>query len=866
MRSLIRCLPSLALLLTLAAPPAPAARRPASRPSRPTPTREASATTRALTVVPVTVALTGAEAEQGLQVTVVDTQGVEHDATGAARYVSSNPKVVRVGADGRLCIAGDGTAEVRVEAGGRSARVRVTARDAATPRRLNFTNEILPVLSKAGCNQGSCHGKATGQGGFKLSVLAFDPAFDYNAIVKEARGRRVQRSNPDRSLILLKPTAGLPHGGGQRFTTGSPEYRLLRRWIAEGMPFGDARDPVLSGIEVSPAGRVLLPRQEQPLLVTAVYSDGTRRDVTGEAAYSSNEDQIAAVDASGRIQTEDVAGEAAIMVRYMGQVTVSRVTVPLARVPAPQIYARLPRANFVDEHVIGKLQELRILPAGRCSDTEFVRRAFLDIIGTLPTVEEARDFLLDRDLGKRAKLVDALLERPEYADYWGMRWADVMLVNRDPLFPKGGYNYDRWVREQFRRNRPYNEFAYDVLTAQGYTYRDGAPNFFRSVPTPTDATIAVSQLFLGVRLECAQCHHHPFERWSQDDFYHLAAYFARLRRKGSTEYESIVYVGTSGEVKNPRTGEVMTARPLPVATEALGVGRQALGLTTDHRPPTTDPPGNPPARGPTPNAQGPQAADPRIELAEWVTSPENPFFARVAVNRIWEALMGRGLFEPVDDQRTTNPASNEPLLAALAQEFVAHHYDFKHLIRVIMASETYQRSGRINATNARDTRNYSRAYVKRMPAEVLMDAVNQLTGSYEPFQGLPPGLRATQLWDSKLNNYFLSVFGRPDRGSVCTCGRSSEGSVTQVLHLMNSPGIQTKLAAEDGRAAQLAASTGTEEQIIRELYMGAYSRPPTFRERRAALAAYARPGTTRRAATEDILWALINSPEFVFNH
>jgi hypothetical protein len=723
-----------------------------------------------------------------------------------------------------------------------------------SPRRLNFTNDILPVLSKAGCSQGACHGKASGQRGFRLSVFAFDPEADYDAIVKDARGRRVRGSDPDHSLLLRKATATMPHGGGQRFAVGSPEHRLLRRWIAEGMPFRGDRDPVLERVEISPLERVLDMKQEQQLRATAVFSDGSRRDVTRAAAYSSNEPEIAAVDGGGLIRTADVAGEAAVMVRYMGQIAVSRVTVPGsgvqafrrsgvqdradesrararvgARAGTEDLAARTPeRVDFIDDLVQRKLARLGIVSSPRCTDAEFVRRAFMDVIGTLPTPAETRSFLADSDPRKRAKLVDALLDRPEYADYWGMRWADILLVNRDPLFPKGAWAFDRWVRDSFRRRRPYNEIAFDLLTAQGATYRDGPANFFRAAPSPTDAAIAVSQLFLGVRLECARCHHHPSERWSQDDFYSLAAYFGRVHERGASEYEAVVSLGKGGEVKHPRTGQVMAPRPL------LG---PATAATEE---------------------------DPRIQLAEWVTSPQNPFFAREAVNRVWAMLLGRGLFEPIDDQRITNPASNEPLLDALAQEFVRSGYDFKQLIRTILTSETYQRSARANPTNARDTRNYSRAYPRRLPAEVLMDAVGHVTGVSEQFNGLPPGLKATQLWDSKLDNYFLSVFGRPGRISVCSCERSAEGSLTQVLHLMNSPGVQSKLSADDGRAAQLAASPLTEEQIVSELYLATYCREPTSRERRAALAAFRRSGATRRSATEDLLWALINSPEFVF--
>jgi hypothetical protein len=760
----------------------------------------------------------------------------------------------------------------------------------AAVTRLNFTNDILPVLSKTGCNQGTCHGKASGQGGFRLSIFAFDPKADYAAIVKEAGGRRVRGSEPDRSLLLRKPTASMPHGGGRRFTVGSPEERLLRRWIVAGMPFGSDRDPGLERVEVSPTERVLAMKQKLQLRATAVFSDGSRRDVTRAAAYRSNEDEIASVDVVGLIRTADVAGEAAIMVRYMGQIAVSRVTVPFGAPaarsvspdgdargasgalgapsarsgrpagalrsasaasiereaqPSPERERSEPRAGAqrppsgsaattIDDLVQRKLARLGITSSPRCTDAEFVRRAFLDAIGTLPTPAETRAFLDETDPRRREKLIDTLLERPEYADYWGMRWSDILLVNRDPLFPKGAWAFDRWVRDSFRQNRPYNEMAFDLLTAQGATYRDGPANFFRAAPSPTDAAIAVSQLFLGVRLECAQCHHHPSERWSQDDFYRLAAYFGRVQERGASEYEAVVSLGKNGEVKNPRTGQVMEPRPL---------------------------------LGPAPSAA---EEDPRISLARWVTSPENPFFAREAVNRVWAMLLGRGLFEPVDDQRVTNPASNEPLLDALAQEFIRSGYDFKQLICTIMRSETYQRSARVNPTNAKDRRNYSRAYPRRLPAEVLMDAVGQVTGVPELFNGLPPGLRATQLWDSKLDNYFLSVFGRPDRISVCSCERSSEGSLTQVLHLMNSPGVQSKLSADDGRVAELAAggrsstSPLTEEQIISELYLAVYCREPTLRERRAALAAFRRPGATRRGATEDLLWALINSPEFVF--
>ena len=786
-----------------------------------------------LVVSPTTIVLEGKGASQRLTVTARTTTGDEIDLAGKAKFRSTNPRVASVDEQGVVRLRGNGSTVIVVRAGGRAVPVPVQARHAERDPGVNFVNDILPLMSRKGCNNAACHAKAGGQNGFQLSVLAFDTAADYRAITRLANSRRINRLEPARSLLLLKPTLSLPHGGGQRFEVGSPDYNLFAGWIAAGAPYDGESKVRLTRVEIAPTERVLAPESTQRIAATAHYSDGSRRDVTHLAQYESNETAIAEVDEDGVIHTQKFTGEAAVMVRYMGQVNVVRITVPLPERVARTAYDKLPRHNFVDDHVYAKLSQLNLLPSGQCDDATFLRRVSLDLIGTLPTREETSAFLAaaKRDSQPaRRDLVDALLERPEYADYWGMRWVNLLLVDRDPLFPKGAFAYDQWVRESFRQNKPFDQFAREIITAAGETYRDGPANFYRALASPTERGRSISQLFIGVRIDCAQCHHHPFERWGQDDFYGMTAYFARVKQKGSKEFERVVYVATSGEVRHPKTGEV-------VQPKALG--------------------------GPTFDGA---FADPRQHLADWLTKDDNPYFAPTAVNRIWGLLMGRSFVEPVDDFRVTNPASNEPLLDALAQDFIAHGYDVKRLLRTITASAAYQRSSQATTNNARDTRNYSRYYTKRLPAEVLLDAVSQVTGVPEVYRGHPYGSRAIQLWDNKLPIEFLDVFGKPSRLSVCECDRPTEGSVTQMLHLMNSIGVHTRLTSEVGAVAAMEKSGKPPRALVEELYLTTYNRPPRPKELAAAEAHFARPDTTRRQALEDLLWALMNSAEFLFNH
>jgi len=705
-----------------------------------------------------------------------------------------------------------------------------------------FERDVLPILTRAGCNAGACHGKARGQNGFALSLLGFDPDFDYHSIVNEARGRRLFPGDPERSLLLLKPAALVPHGGGKKLPKEGKEYDLVRRWIAAGAPRTPKDAPKLIRVAVDPAEIVAAFGQEQQLKVIAHFSDGTAEEVTGLALFQSNDNAYATVNRGGRVKVGTIPGEAAVTARFVDKFAVCNVLVPRPEKVGPAAYEQLPRANFIDGHAWDKLQQLNITPSGPASDSTFHRRAYLSVIGRLPTPDETRAFLKNAIPAKRVQLIDALLDRPEYVDFWANKWADLLRPNPYHVGIKATLNYDDWIREQFRKNRPYDQFARELLTAQGSTFKNGATVFYRNRREPDEIATMVSQLFLGVRLECAKCHQHPSEKWGQNDFYSFAAFFGRIGRKGQgisapiSGGEEIIYTTEGpatgrrrgGPVKHPLTGQEMT--PTPLLGEPMEIGPES---------------------------------DPRVKLVEWMTAKDNPFFAKVIANRVWADLMGRGLVDPVDDIRDTNPPSNPSLLDALAADFRKNGYDLKKLIRTIATSYVFGLSSTPNERNAGDLRNYSRRYRQRLRAEVLLDAVSDVTGVPEKFDAMPPGARAMEAWTVRFDSKFLDSFGRPDPNQDPPCERTTDTTVVQALHLMNAPGLSAKITADTGRAARLATSKMSNAEIVTELYLLTYCRPPTLDESSAALRHFEKDGAKRRAVTEDLMWALINTPEFV---
>lgn len=724
-----------------------------------------------------------------------------------------------------------------------------SARGESPASEISFDLDIQPILTARGCNSGPCHGKARGQNGFQLSLFGFDSQFDYDSLSKNARGRRVFPAAPERSLLLQKAVAILPHGGGQRIELGGPEYETLKRWIAAGLPRRIEGEPQVVRVEVSPSEKYLKPTETAQLVVTAHYSNGTTRDVTRLSQYQSNESGVVSVDAQGLMKASPIPGEATVMARYMYQIATCNVAIPLPGPVPEEAYVRLPRRNFIDEHVWAKLKTLGIVPSEPVDDARFLRRVSLDLIGRLPTPEEVRVFLADADPQKREKVVDQLLERPEYADHWAGKWADLLRPNPYRVGIKAVLNYDHWIRDSFRKNKPYDQFVRELVTAQGSTWRNGAATLFRDRREPDEITTMVSQLFLGIRLECAKCHHHPFEKWGQDDFFSFAAYFARVGHKGTglsppiSGGEEMIVTAKSGSVKHPLTQEVLPPRPLfPLAAI----------------------PGPAPTGAPVGVAAGDDGKDPREELAAWITSDKNPFFAQVIVNRAWADLMGRGLVEPVDDLRATNPPSNGPLLAALADHFRQQKYDLKQLLRTITRSHAYGLSSSTNERNVADTRNYSRHYRTRLRAEVLLDAITDISGLPDSFGAMPPEARANQIWTTRIGSVFLDTFGRPNPNQDPPCERNTDTTVTQTLHLMNAPQLHQKVTSDQGRAAALAASDMNTDQIVEEVYLLAYGRLPDTEERDIGRRLFAEKDMTRRRATEDLLWALLNTPEFMF--
>jgi hypothetical protein len=799
------------------------------------------ASLQALTVVPGRVALRGPYAEARVLVEAHYAGGSERDVSDEVSLAVTDPRVAGVDEDRTVRARGDGSTILVARLQGREARIPLEVRGVAKAGPPRFLTDVLPVLTKAGCNQGACHGAAAGKGGFKLSLLGYDPQTDYTAITRWGGGRRVSRTRPERSLILRKPTLQVRHGGGRRFAIGSPEYRLLRDWIAGGLPAPAPQEPQVTRLEAIPPLRTLAMGQSQRFIVRARYSDGSQRDVTGQTLFTASDETIASVDPSGEAKVVS-PGEGAVVIRYRGLVATARVISPFGvrcsvfGVRGVRSLGRTPNTehrtpNPIETLVSEKLDALGLEPSGTCTDADFARRAYLDATGLLPTPDEVRTFLWDADRGKREKLIDALLERPEYVDFWTMKWADLLRCSRQSLTDKGMYAFYRWIRQSVAQDKPWDQFARDLLLARGSGFRNGPANYFRTAGRPEDLAEATAQVFLGVRVQCARCHNHPYEKWTQQQYYQLAAFFARVKtKKGDSPEEKDVYLAATGEVEHPRTGKTM----VPTALDAAP-------LPPDYR------------------------GDRRQALAEWLTSPQNPYFAHVLVNRVWRQLMGRGLVEPVDDLRATNPPSNEALFDWLAQDFVKHGCDVKYLIRSIMCSQAYQRSSLPAWGNERDTRYYSHFLFKRLGAEQLLDAVASATGVAEKFSGFPLGTRAAQLPDTEIPSYFLDVFGRPARQITCECERSSDPTIAQVLHLMNGAEINERLAAKDGRVAALAGSTLPPRRIVDELYLGSVSRFPSPEESRTAIQALT-AGPDRQRAAEDLLWALLNTKEFVFNH
>ncbi|MGH9846036.1 MAG: DUF1553 domain-containing protein [Blastocatellia bacterium] len=709
----------------------------------------------------------------------------------------------------------------------------------APPNGWSFRNHIMPVLTRLGCNSGACHGAAAGKNGFKLTLRGYDPDLDYAVMTRQSLGRRVNRNEPAKSLLLLKATTAIGHGGGKRMDVSSLEYKVLSEWIAAGAPPPAESDARITRIEVTPKAATLANNAEQQLNVLAHYSDGRTENVTRWVKYSTADPAIAVVDDDGKVQMQSF-GETAISVWYLSQVSFARVANPFPNTISAESFARSPRNNFIDDLVLKKLQTLRIAPSDQAGDREFIRRAFLDAAGILPAPQEVETFVASDAADKRARLIDGLLEREEYVDYWTNRWSDVLLVSSSKLGETAMWSYHNWIRSSVAENKPWDKMAREIVTATGNTLENGAANYFVMHKEPTDLTENFSMAFLGMSITCARCHNHPLEKWTQKQYYQLANLFARVGMKnGSRPGDIQLYTNPTGEVNHPRMG-----KPLPPAP----LDGEALRLDS--------------------------SKDRRAHLAEWLTSPANPYFARSLVNRVWKNFMGRGLVEAVDDVRATNPPSNEELLDALARDFTGHGFDIKHLVRTIMNSAAYQRSSKPNEANKQDERYYSRYIIKRLPAEVLLDAISQVTGAPSEFPNYAAGLRAMQIPDARVNSYFLSAFGKPPRINTCECERTSEPSVAQVLHIINGDTINQKLRATGGLVDSFVKLGVSDEAMIDHIYHAALGRPPAKEELAHLLALMSEEApksaadrtVRRRQAMEDLVWAALTSKEFLFNH
>lgn len=768
------------------------------------------------------------------------------DMTREVVYTSAPDNLISISDSGKVMPLGNGDVTITATNDkGLTGKLDLVVERFETPQPINFPNEIVPLFTKHGCNGGGCHGKSEGQNGFKLSLLGFEPTEDFEYLVKESRGRRLFPAAPEHSLLLRKGAGDLPHGGGARFEHDSWDYKAIVRWMEQGMPYGSPDDPILEKISVFPDSRIVDPGGKQQLAVTAYYSDGSVRDITGIATYESNQKEMGEVDQNGLVtMSTGETGDMAVMIRYQEQVSVFQATIPLG-IPIESF----PIAkNVIDEKVFAKLKTLGLPTSEICDDSTFLRRTSLDIAGRLPTLEETDKYLNSDNPNKRSEWIDSLLSTTDYAEFFANKWSSILRNKRKAdTYTRGTQAFHEWIRQSFHINKPYNQFVSELVTARGEISHNPATAWFRNVTDQKERLQDTAQVLLGVRLQCAECHHHPYEKWSQQDYYGFSAFFSRIgKKKTDMPGEEAVFhnVGLA-TAKHPKTGQ--NIKPTPLGGDELDI------LAED---------------------------DPRDDLASWITDEKNPFFAPMLVNRYWKHFFNRAIVEPEDDMRVTNPPTNPELLQALSNQFVSTGYDIKDLIRTICNSTTYQLSAIPNEHNAGDRQNYSRYYPKRLPAEVLLDSIDRMTGSPTSFAGQLPGTRAVALPDDSYNSssYFLTVFGRPEMDSACECERAQGASLAQTLHLLNSKNIQDKLSGAGGNAQKLTSQKErVNEDKITELYKLAFSRNPKDYEMKTAIG-YIKKKTEQiendankkedsiKMAYEDLVWALLNTKEFLFNH
>ncbi|MDF1755779.1 MAG: DUF1549 and DUF1553 domain-containing protein [Verrucomicrobiales bacterium] len=791
-------------------------------------------------ILPAELTLTGPEATHRIMAVELNKDGLFSGENESATFASSDETVVSV-ENGTLIPRGNGKATIST--GSATAQVTVTNFDQDFS--WSFSNHVLPVFAKNDCNMGACHGAIAGKGGFRLSLKGYDPPGDFYTITREMQGRRIEPADPARSLILTKPTMATPHKGGKKLDTRSFDYRVVAEWIAGGAkPPGDEAE--LKHLEVLPEQSLLKTGDRQQLIVRAHYGDGRIEDVTHWAKFTSADATVAEVDDTGKVEIIG-PGEGAVTAWFSSQVVLARMTVPFRNDIPAEWFSQASRANFIDDLVLTQLEQLNLKPSRKTTEHEFFRRVYLDTIGVLPKPEEVTAFVEDQSPDKRSQLIDHLLQREEYVDYWTYRYSDIFLVNGKLLRPEAVKAYYMWIRDNVAKNTPWDEFARQLVIAKGDSYENGATNFYAVHQDPETMAENISQAFLCLSINCAKCHNHPLEKWTNDQYYSFANLFARVRSKGwggdsrNGDGKRTLYVEPRGDLIQPRTGKPQPPAPLdgtPIPEDA-----------TDDR---------------------------RNHLADWLTSPDNPYFARAITNRIWAAYFGRGLVDPVDDLRVSNPASNEPLLAALSDHLIKNDFNVKAVMKAILESETYQRASEPVPENKADTRYFSRYYPRRHMAEILHDAINSITQTTPSFNNLvlgdgsksktevyEKGTRSLELYDSAVESYFLKVFGRNNREITCECERSNQPSMVQVLHLSNGDTLNKNLSQKDGLVDQLLKLDGGVSEIIEKAYLLCLSRPPTDSEKQQFTDLYTED---IRTSTEDLLWALMTSREFLFQH